>query len=143
MLAAVRRAQRDLARAADARRRAIALRPNAWGAYAALGTVLRFASNEADARRASADAERGRIREQIERAAVVVTAVGVARLDAGDLEAARERFASAVATDAACAPAHYQLGRALRGSAAWTTRAGRAQHRNPSPVSPVAPRRTR
>ena len=141
MLGSVRRAHRDLPGAADALRRAIALRPDAWGAHAALAVVLRLSGDEAGARRASEDAERRRLREQVERAAVVMTAVGVARLDAGDLEAARERFAAAVATDDAYAPAHYQLGRALHrlGRVDDARRAfERAQHLNPSLVSPLA-----
>ena len=141
MLGSVRRARRDFSGAAEALRRAIALRPETWGAHAALATVLGLAGDEAGARRASADAERRRSREHVERAAVVMTAVGVARFDAGDVEAALERFASAVATDDGYAPAHYQLGRALHqlGRIHDARRAfHRAQELNPSLVSPLA-----
>lgn len=143
LLGSVRRARRDLPGAAEALRHAIALRPDAWGAHATLATVLGLAGDDAGARRASEDAERRRIREQLERAAVVMTAVGVARFDAGDPEAARERFAAAAATDDRYAPAHYQLGRALHrlGRLDEARRAfDRAQRLNPSLVSPLASR---
>ena len=142
MLASVRRARGELPRAADALRRALALRPDAWGAHAALASVLRLAGDDIGARRSSEEAERRRTREQVERAAVVMTAVGVARFDAGDLEAARERFAAAIVTDDGYAPAHYQLGRALHrlGRLDEARRAfDRAHQLNRSLVSPLAP----
>jgi tetratricopeptide (TPR) repeat protein len=143
MLGSVRRARGDLARATDAVRRAIALRPDAWGAYAALATLLTRTGDEAGARRASEEAERRRTQEQRERAAVVMTAVGVARLDAGQAEAARERFTAAIATADAYAPAHYHLGRALqRLGRVDDARVAfdRARALNPSLVSPLADR---
>jgi tetratricopeptide (TPR) repeat protein len=143
MLASVRKARGDLPRAAEALRRAIALRPGAWGPHAALATVLRLAGDDGGARRASDDGERLRTREQRERAAVVMTAVGVARFDGDHIEAARERFAAAIGTDDTYAPAHYHLGRALqrlgRLDAARQAFA-RAHQLNPSLVSPLEAR---
>jgi tetratricopeptide (TPR) repeat protein len=143
MLGTVRGARGDLPGAADALRRAIALRPEAWGAHAALATVLTRAGDAAGARRASDDAERRRTQEQRERAAMVMTAVGVSRFDAGDFEAARERFAAAVTTADGYAPAHYQLGRTLQrlGRVDDARLAFARAHRlNPSLVSPLPAR---
>ena len=72
-----------------------------------------------------------------------MTAVGVSRLDAGDAEGARERFAAAVAVATTYAPAHYHLGRALhRLGRIDDARAAfaKAQQLNPSLVSPLADR---
>jgi tetratricopeptide (TPR) repeat protein len=143
MLGVVRRSRGDLPRAAEAVRRAIALRPEAWGPYATLATILGRAGDASGARRASDEAERRRLHEQRERAAVVMTAVGVARFDAGDLEAARDRFSAAIATADAYAPAHYHLGRALHRlgrSDEARVAFDRARQLNPSLVSPLANR---
>ena len=143
MLGSVQKARGDPARATDAVRRAIALQPDAWRAYAALATLLTRAGDEAGARRASEDAERRRTQEQRERAAVVMTAVGVARLDAGKVDAARERFAAAIAAADAYAPAHYHLGRALQRQGRLDDARvafNRARALNPSLVSPLADR---
>lgn len=140
LLGAVHRARGDQARAADALRRAIALRPGSWTAHAALATVLALSGDGAGSRQASTEAERLRTEDQRERAAVVMTAVGVSRLDAGDADGARERFAAAVAVAATYAPAYYHLGRALQklgrvddARSAFT----KAQQLNPSLVSPI------
>jgi Flp pilus assembly protein TadD len=72
-----------------------------------------------------------------------MTAVGVARFDAGDLEAARDRFSAAIATADAYAPAHYHLGRALHRlgrSDEARVAFDRARQLNPSLVSPLANR---
>jgi Flp pilus assembly protein TadD len=72
-----------------------------------------------------------------------MTAVGVSRLDAGDADGARERFAAAVGVAATYAPAHYHLGRALhRLGRIDDARAAfaKAQQLNPSLVSPLADR---
>ena len=139
MLGSVHRARGDVARARDALRRAVDVRPDAWGSHAALATLLRQSGDEPGARRASDEAERRRVADQHERAAVVMTAVGIARLDAGDAEAARERFAAAIAVAEGYAPAHFHLGRALRRlGRADEARAAfeRARRLNPSLVSP-------
>ena len=140
LLGAVRKARGDLPRAAEALRRAIAIRPGSWTAHAALATVLTLAGDDEGSRRASAEAERRRTEDQRERTAVVMTAVGVSRLDAGDADGARERFAAAVAVAATYAPAHYHLGRALhRLGRIDDARAAfaKAQQLNPSLVSPL------
>ena len=123
--------------------RAIALRPGTWGPHAALATVLRLAGDDAGARRASDEGERLRTREGRERAAVVMTAVGVSRFDEGQVEAARERFAAAILADDSYAPAHYHLGRALQrlGRLDAARQAFARAHRlNPSLVSPLESR---
>ena len=116
MLGAVRKAaRRPRARAADALAAGGRAAPGRRGAHAALATRAPLSpATSAGARRASDEAERRRVADQRERAAVVMTAVGIARLDAGDAEAARERFAAAIAVAEAYAPAHYHLGRALQ-----------------------------
>ena len=138
--ATVLKARGDLPRAAESLRRAIALRPAAWSPYAALATVLTMAGDEAGAKRASAEAERLRAEDQRERQAVVMTTVGIARLDAGDTAAAADRFAAAVTVDDRYAPAYYHLGRALQrlrrldeANAAFT----KARQLNPSLVPPL------
>jgi tetratricopeptide (TPR) repeat protein len=143
MLGSVRRARGNLPGAAEALRRAIALRPEAWGAHAALATVLTRAGDEAGARRVSEEAERRRTQEQRERAAMVMTAVGVSRLDAGEVDAARERFAAAVTAADTYAPAYFHLGRALQrlGRLEDARLAFARAHRlNPSLVSPLTER---
>ena len=138
-LGSVLKARGDFGRAASALRRAIALRPGAWGAHAALAAALARAGDEAGARRASAGAEQRRDDERRGREAVVATAVGIARLDAGDARVASERFRAAIAIEATYAPAHYHLGRALQrlgriddARAAFAA----AQRLNPSLVPP-------
>jgi protein O-GlcNAc transferase len=142
-LGAVRRARGDLRGAADAFYRATTLRPDAWGAQAALASVLARAGDDAGARRASSEAERLRAAERRVREAVTITAVGIARLDAGDAAGGLERFTAALAVDAGYAPAHYHRGRSLRvlGRAAEADAAfARAQQIDPSLVAPTAPR---
>jgi len=140
LLGAVRKARGDLRGAADALRHAIAIRPESWTAHAALATILTLAGDADAGRRASVEAERRRLDDQRERAAVVMTAVGVSRLDTGDAVGARERFAAAVEVAPAYAPAYYHLGRALHrlhliddARAAFA----KAQRLNPSLVSPL------
>jgi tetratricopeptide (TPR) repeat protein len=143
LLGAVRKARGDLPRAAEALRRAITIRPDSWTAHAALATILKLAGDDDGSRRASAEAERRRTEDQRERTAVVMTAVGVSRLDAGDADGARERFAAAVAVATTYAPAHYHLGRALhRLGRIDEARAAfaKAQQLNPSLVSPLGNR---
>ena len=69
LLGAVRKARGDLPRAAEALRRAIAIRPESWTAHAALATVLTLAGDDEGSRRASAEAERRRTDDQRERTA--------------------------------------------------------------------------
>jgi len=112
-LAAVFKAKGQLPEAVDALRRAIALDPDSWSAHASLATVLQVAGQADAARQESAEAERRRIQGGLEREATTWTAVGIARLDAGDPAQAAERFRRALAILETYAPAHYQLGRAL------------------------------
>jgi tetratricopeptide (TPR) repeat protein len=138
-LATIRRSRGNAPGATDAARRALAVRPGSWRAQAMLATLLRQSGDEAGARRASEAAERRRTAEQAERAAVVMTTVGIARLDAGDAEGARERFAAAASTADGYAPAHYHLGRALlrlKQVEAARQAFARARRLNPSLVPP-------
>ena len=112
-LAAVLKAKRQLPEAIDALRRAIALRPDSWHAHAAMATVLQLAGEADAAQQESTVAERRRIQGELEREATTWTAVGIARLDAGDAAQAAERFRRALSVFDVYAPAHYQLGRAL------------------------------
>jgi tetratricopeptide (TPR) repeat protein len=139
-LGTVLQARGDLSGAARALRRAIALRPATWSAHAALAAVLARAGDPAGARQASAEAEQRRDAERRTREAVVATAVGIARLDAGDARVASDRFRAAIAIDETYAPAHYHLGRTLQqlgriddARAAFAI----AQRLNPSLVSPL------
>jgi Flp pilus assembly protein TadD len=78
---------------------------------------------------------------ELERQATTSTAVGIARLDAGDAARAVEQFRRALSVFEAYAPAHYQLGRALaRLGQADDARAAfaRARQLNPSLVAPDA-----
>jgi tetratricopeptide (TPR) repeat protein len=138
-LAAVLKARGQLPESIDALRRAIALQPDSWSAHASLATALQLAG-EADAgRQETAVAERLRIQAALEREATTWTAVGIARLDAGDPAQAAERFRRALSVFEAYAPAHYQLGRALaRLGQPDGARAAfaRARQLNPSLVPP-------
>jgi tetratricopeptide (TPR) repeat protein len=111
---AVFKARGELPLAVDALRRALALRPDSWSARSTLATVLRLAGEDEAARQEALEAERRRTAGQAEREAAVLTAVGIARLDGGDIAAAAEHFQRAIAVHGSYAPAHYQLGRALR-----------------------------
>ncbi len=113
-LGSVFKAKQQLPEAIDALRRAIALDPDSWSAHAALATVLQQAGAPDAAAQEAAEAERGRRQGQLEREAAALTAVGIARLDAGDAVAAADQFRRAVARVETYAPAHYQLGRALQ-----------------------------
>ena len=140
-LAAVLKANGRLADAVDALRRAIALQPDSWNAHAALATALQLAGEADAAAQESAVAERRRVDGERERQATTLTAVGIARLDAGDAPRAAEQFRRALSVYEAYAPAHYQLGRALaRLGRADDARAAfaRARQLNPSLVAPEA-----
>ena len=113
-LGSVFKAKRQLPEAVDALRRAIALQPDSWSARAALATVLQQAGEKDAAAQEAAEAERRRLRGALEREAAALTAVGIARLDAGDAAGAAEQFRRAIVRVDTYAPAHYQLGRALQ-----------------------------
>jgi tetratricopeptide (TPR) repeat protein len=138
-LAAVLKAKGQLPESIDALRRAIALQPDSWSAHASLATALQLAGEADAARQETAVAERRRMNGELERQATTWTAVGIARLDAGDPAQAAERFRRALAVFEAYAPAHYQLGRALaRLGQPDGARAAfaRARQLNPSLVPP-------
>ena len=140
-LAAVLKAKGQLPESIDALRRAIALQPDSWNAHAALATTLQTAGEAAAAHQETVVAERLRVQAALEREATTWTAVGIARLEAGDPAQAAERFRRALSVFDAYAPAHYQLGRALallgRGDDARAAFA-RARQLNPSLVPPDA-----
>ena len=138
-LGAVFKARGEMPLAVDALRRALAVRPDSWSARSTLATVLRLAGEEEAARQEAAEAERRRTLGQLEREAAVITAVGIARLAAGDTPAAAEQFQRAVGVHGSYAPAHYQLGRTLRALGRLDeARAAfaRARQLNPSLVPP-------
>jgi tetratricopeptide (TPR) repeat protein len=138
-LGAVLHARHDWSGAADALRRALALRPDLPGIHYTMARVLQASGDDAAAQRHLDEAERLRLRGQMEQEARVWTSVGTERLEAGDLTAAVECFRRATATFEAYAPAHYQLGRALQ-RLGQTTAAraafARARQLNPSLVPP-------
>ena len=140
-LAAVLKAKGQLPESIDALRRAIALQPDSWNAHAALATTLQLAGDAAAAHQETVVAERLRVQAALEREATTWTAVGIARLEAGDPAQAAERFRRALSVFEAYAPAHYQLGRALAllGRADDARAAfARARQLNPSLVTPDA-----
>jgi tetratricopeptide (TPR) repeat protein len=138
-LGAVLKSTRDWKGAAASLRRAIALRPDLPSAHYTLGQVLQSSGDGRGAREHLAEAERLRLRAQAEQEAAVWTSVGIRQLGAGDPPAAIESFRRAITVFEAYAPAHYQLGLALRqvnrleeARAAFT----RARQLNPSLVPP-------
>jgi tetratricopeptide (TPR) repeat protein len=138
-LAAVLKAKGRLPESVDALRRAIALQPESWSAHAALATALQLAGEAEAARQESIVAERLRTQGELEREATTWTAVGIARLDAGDAALAAERFRRALSVFETYAPAHYQLGRALAvlgETGAARAAFARARQLNPSLVPP-------
>lgn len=138
-LGAVLKARRDWPGAAAALRRAIALRPDRWGAHYALGQVLQQSGQTAEARRHLDQADRLRRLAQLEQEAGVLTAVGISRFTAGDVQGAADCFRRATAILDSYAPAFYQLGRALQSlGRADESRAAftRARELNPSLIPP-------
>jgi tetratricopeptide (TPR) repeat protein len=142
-LGAVLAARRRWAEAIGALRRAIELRPDLTSARVTLARVLRESGDERGARRELEEADRLRIRAQLEQEASVWTATGTQKLESGDLPGAQERFERAIAIFEAYAPAHYQLGRALQKAGrpdAARAAFHRAQQLNSSLVPPANPK---
>jgi tetratricopeptide (TPR) repeat protein len=132
----------DVQGAERALRRAVAIRPDLEGAHYTLGRILHASGDTAAARSHLAEAERLRLRRQVEQEASVWTTVGTGRLEAGDAAAALDCFRRATAVFEAYAPAHYQMGRALErlGDQAGARAAfARARQLNPMLVPPRAP----
>lgn len=142
-LGAVLKSARDWNGAAAALRRAIALRPSDAAAHYTLSQVLQATGDSDAAREHMAEAERLRLRQQMEQEAGVWTSVGTRQLDRGEPETALVSFRRAITVFEGYAPAHYQMGRALdrlgRYDAARAAFA-RAQQLNPSLVPPPDPR---
>jgi tetratricopeptide (TPR) repeat protein len=138
-LGGVLKSIRDWKGAAASLRRAIALRPDRPAAHYTLSQVLQLSGDARGARAHLAEAERLRLRAQVEQEAGVWTSVGTGQLEGGDPAAAIESFRRAIAVFEPYAPAHYQMGRALqrldRQDAARAAFA-RARQLNPSLVPP-------
>jgi tetratricopeptide (TPR) repeat protein len=113
-LGAVLKARRDWTGAASSLRRAIALRPDLSAAHYTLGQVLQASGDASGARAHLAEAERLRERAQLEQEAGVWTVVGSQKLQSGDAAGALTLFRRATVIFEAYAPAHYQMGLALR-----------------------------
>jgi protein O-GlcNAc transferase len=138
-LGAVRKAQRDWPGAIRSLRRATALRPELWSAHYTLAQVLQLAGDARAAKASMQEAERIRQRSQLEQEASVWTTTGTRKLEQGHAADAVDHFQRALTIYEPYAPAHYQLGRALRSlgrgeAAAQAFR--RAQELNPSLVPP-------
>jgi len=138
-LGGVLKTGREWSGAADALRKAIALQPDLFSARYALAQVLRAAGDERRARTAVDEADGLRERSVREREALTWTAVGIQKVDGGDLTGALESFTRATKAFEAYAPAHYQMGLVLRrlgrGEAAGAAFA-RAQRLNPKLIPP-------
>jgi tetratricopeptide (TPR) repeat protein len=138
-LGAVLTAQSDWAGAASALRQAIVLRPDLFTARYALANVLLRTGDAAGAARARADGDRLRLEAAALQEGGALTAVGIAKLDAGELLPALDMFRRATAACPSCAPAHYQLGRTLQRlgeKEAARTAFARARQLNPALVPP-------
>jgi tetratricopeptide (TPR) repeat protein len=141
-LGAVLKARRDWAGAAASLRHAIALRPDLPAAHYTLGQVLQLSGDESGARTHLAEAERLRRRAQFEQEAGVWTAVGTQKLHSGNAAGGLDLFRRAAAVFDAYAPAHYQMGVALRRLGqpeAARAAFARARQLNPSLVPPHDP----
>jgi tetratricopeptide (TPR) repeat protein len=112
-LGTVFKARREWDRAERELRRAIALNPDP-ATYYTLAQVLRQRGETGAATAALSEAERLRHEREQDQQASVLTSVGVAKLDAGDLTSALDLFRRATIASARYAPAYYQLGRTLQ-----------------------------
>lgn len=112
-LGSVLKARKDWKGAADALRRAIALRSDSPTHYA-LAQVLQQSGDDRGATAEFAESERLRLRAEADQRASVWTAVGVQKLDDGEAQAALDLFRRAIAASDQYAPAFYQMGRALQ-----------------------------
>jgi len=112
-LGSVLASRKEWKRAAAALRRAVALRSDSATHYT-LARVLQQSGDEAGASVEFAESERLRQRTEAAQKATVWTAVGVGKLDAGDLAGALDLFRRAIDASEQYAPAYYQKGRALQ-----------------------------
>ena len=113
-LGTVFKARRDWDRAEHELRRAIALNPDP-AAYYTLAQVQQQRGDGGAATAALNEAERLRHDREQDQQAIVLTSVGVAKLNAGDLAGALDLFRRATAASGRYAPAYYQMGRTLQG----------------------------
>jgi tetratricopeptide (TPR) repeat protein len=111
-LGAVLAARHEWQSAAAELRRAIALHPDPPTHYA-LARVLQQGGNASGAALELKEAERLRQQLEDDQQASVLSSVGTAKLDAGDLTAALELFRRATSISDRYAPAYYQMGRTL------------------------------
>lgn len=142
-LGAVLAGRRQSTPAIAALRRALELRPDLTSARYTLARVLRESGDDAAARQELTEADRLRRRAQLEQEASVWTATGTQKLEAGDAARAVDHFRRAITIFEAYAPAHYQMGRALRQLGQHdASRAAfyRAQQLNSSLVPPPDPK---
>jgi Flp pilus assembly protein TadD len=128
-----------LPEAANALREAIRLQPDFAGAHTTLAAVLRqLGDSQAAATESKTGAEISQQKTSLQ-AALFTTNSGRRLLEAGDLEGAISQFRSAINSQPAYAPAHYQLGLALQrkgdksGAAAELQKAGELDPRFKSP----------
>src|SRR5262249_57863033 len=93
---------------------AIRLQPDLAGAHTTLAGVLRLLGDTAGAAaEAKAGSEIGKQKTN-QQAALFATNSGKRLMNTGDLDGAISQFRSAIASTPEYAPAHYQLGMALR-----------------------------
>jgi tetratricopeptide (TPR) repeat protein len=104
----------ELQPAAEALREAIRLQPDFAGAHTTLAAVLRqLGDSEGAAAESLAGAEIAK-RKTNEQAALFATNSGRRLLNAGDIDGAISQFQTAIGAMPDYAPAHFQLGLALR-----------------------------
>jgi tetratricopeptide (TPR) repeat protein len=117
-LGTVLKQQGKLPEAAAALREAIRLQPDFAGAYTTLGAVLRqMGDAEGAAAATRTGVELGKQRNDLQ-AATFATNSGRRLLAAGDVDGAISQFRAAISSRPDYAPAHYQLGLALKGKGA-------------------------
>ena len=110
---AVFRARSDWENAERELRQAIAIHADS-ATYYTLAQILQQRGDTIGATAAIAEAERLRHRREQDQQASVLTSVGTAKFDDGDLAGALELFRRAVAASGQYAPAYYQMGRTLQ-----------------------------
>ena len=138
-LGSVLKARKDWKGAAGALRRAIALRSDSSTHYT-LAQVLQLSGDQEGARAEFAESERLRQRTEADQRASVLTAVGIEKFNAGDVQQALDLFRRATSANEQYAPAYYQMGRALErlGHAQEAREAfSRAAKLNPGLVAPT------
>lgn len=136
----VLKARGDLPGAVMSFRRTIAIQPDRPTAHYALSQTLKMTGDVAGAQTELAESERLRRRAEFEHEALVATTVGIQQMSAGQWSTALEQFARAVTVFPEYAPAHYQMGLALRqlGRIDESRKSfDRARKLNPNLVPPV------